>query len=79
MSRALEIYKRQLQRLAGNRMGDNVEFARVWLTGKQAESAIGEIFAAPITTENVVDLNDAAGDLIFVPGVSDPGGDDVLV
>lgn len=79
MSRALDIHKRHLKRLVGNAAGDNLDFPRVWLTGKQAESAIGEIFALPISAESVVDLNTADGSLVFVPGISDPGGSDWIL
>lgn len=79
MSRALEVHKRHLRRLVGNAAGDNLDFPRVWLSGKQAESALGEIFALPIAAETVVDLNTADGSLVFIPGISDPGGSDVIL
>lgn len=80
MSRALDAYKRQLKRLSGNAAGQNYDFSRPWSSQQLTDRHLEEIYALPVDTEfGVIDLNTASGALVFVPGLSDPGGTDVLV
>ena len=80
MSRSLEVYKRQLRRLSGGAAGQNYDFGRPWSDQQQTSLHLEEIFALPVDTENgVIDLNTSTGALVFVPGLSDPGGTDVVV
>jgi hypothetical protein len=76
--RSLDIYKRQHQRLVGEKLGQNLDRARPWSSQQAQSDFLAEIFALPVNTANVVDLNDSSGALYFVLGLSDPGGDDIL-
>ena len=77
--RSIDIKKRQQRRLVGEFTGQNLDTSRPWMSQSRAAGFVADLFALPIMPENVIDLNDADGNLIFVPGISVPGGPDVLV
>lgn len=76
--RSVEIYKRQLHRLVGEKQGQNLDYSRSWASEQVSHAYLSEILALPVDADNVVELNDSTGALYFVPGISDPGGTDVL-
>lgn len=78
--RALEVYKRQLQRLVGQAAGQNYDSSRPWSAQQVLGPHAEEVYALPVDAADVVDLNVAAFSfsLLFIPGLSDPGGTDVL-
>lgn len=77
--RSIEVYKRQLRRLIGEQAGQNLDFSRPWVSQQVSADLLGEILALPVDPDSVIDLNTADGSLVFVPGISDPGGTDVIV
>ena len=76
--RSVEIYKRQLHRLVGEKQGQNLDYSRSWASGQVSHAYLAEVLALPVDADSVVDMNDSTGALYFVPGISDLGGTDVL-
>jgi hypothetical protein len=76
--RSIEIQRRQIHRLVGQKAGQDYDFPRTWAGQQRMTNHLADVFALPVDVDSVVDLNTADGSLVFVPGISDPGGTDVI-
>jgi hypothetical protein len=77
--RSMDAQRRAQRRMVGNFSGDNLDQPNVWASQVRNAPAYADVLALPPDADNVIDLNDPSGNLYFVPGVSDPSGDDVLI
>lgn len=78
--RAIELEREAIRRLATQRLGIDGRSQRIFgshILGAGAEAAI---LALPVDGEDWEPLQDPdTGALYFVAGISDPGGDDILM
>lgn len=77
--RSLRQERKQQQRLAAKAHGINADFERVWGPSAKTPGAEVDILKLPVDIYALSDLQDqTTGELLFFPGISDPGGDDIM-
>lgn len=78
--RAVEIERESIRRLAAQRLGVDGRSQRIFGSHVLGTGAEAAVMALPVDGEEWAPIQDpATGALYFIPGLSDPDGDDVVV